>query len=552
MVEDALTGEKTARYNTLRDYILVVFRHKWKALFFCLIVWTLTIVLTNLMKDTYRSEAKILVRIGWETVNVDPTATTAEAAGRVHQPQAVQLNTALNIIKSQRTAEKVVDAIGVEEFLAHYSADSPGSEAPTAGGEETLGGALVDSMTDFARKAGDLGEDLLSSGGSEPHSLRQVAVRLVMQFMDAALTPNTNIIVISFTGPTPEICQLVVEELADLYVEQHKLAYRNPESLPYLEKKAEESRKEVEGIEDRLTQIKAENDIVSLETRQTDVVENIGRLRQELDNARTDRIASQARVASLRERLSELEQTIRIETVTPDYTRIESLQEQLMNLLGQEQEALSTFTEESVMVKSIRQQIASVQEQLNKEEPTERRGWTNQVNEAYTEVQAGLQMEEANLTSLDARFEELEKQFEAAKEERRTLITIEPKISRLLMNLEEQKTSYDLDLTKLNQARREKDLEDEQISSAKLFQPAILPLKPEKSKKMQLLIGGFVGGLIGAIALTFLFASLDHTFKTPEEVEKRLNLPTLVSIPRVRANRVSMKARMRGSENVSA
>ena len=85
MGEDALTGEKTARYNTLRDYILVVFRHKWKALFFCLFVWTLTIVLTNLMKDNYRSEAKILVRIGWESVNVDPTATTAETAGRISE-----------------------------------------------------------------------------------------------------------------------------------------------------------------------------------------------------------------------------------------------------------------------------------------------------------------------------------------------------------------------------------------------------------------------------------------------------------------------------------
>ena len=70
---------------------------------------------------------------------------------------------------------------------------------------------------------------------------------------------------------------------------------------------------------------------------------------------------------------------------------------------------------------------------------------------------------------------------------------------------------------------------------------------------MVILLAGFLGGIAGGIALAFVLASFDHTLRTPEQVEDKLQIPTLVAIPRVRANRVSVKKRrLRGKTNVGA
>ncbi len=42
----------------------------------------------------------------------------------------------------------------------------------------------------------------------------------------------------------------------------------------------------------------------------------------------------------------------------------------------------------------------------------------------------------------------------------------------------------------------------------------------------------------GAVGLAVLSDQLDHTLQTPEDIERRLGLPMLVSIPRVKSGRL--------------
>ena len=51
---------------------------------------------------------------------------------------------------------------------------------------------------------------------------------------------------------------------------------------------------------------------------------------------------------------------------------------------------------------------------------------------------------------------------------------------------------------------------------------------------------GIVASLIGAVAMTLILEHLNKSLRTPEEVERRLDLPVLISLPRVASGHLAM------------
>ena len=85
------------RFVTPRDVARILFRH-WRkmAAFFCAVI-ALTFVVIALYPRSYSSEAKLLIRIGRESVALDPTATTGETI-MLQKTQTDEVNSALSII----------------------------------------------------------------------------------------------------------------------------------------------------------------------------------------------------------------------------------------------------------------------------------------------------------------------------------------------------------------------------------------------------------------------------------------------------------------------
>jgi capsular exopolysaccharide synthesis family protein len=64
-----------------------------------------------------------------------------------------------------------------------------------------------------------------------------------------------------------------------------------------------------------------------------------------------------------------------------------------------------------------------------------------------------------------------------------------------------------------------------------VIDPAIPPRKPAKPQTTFALLLSTVVGLVGGIGAAFFFAYFDNTLKTPAEVERHLQLPTLAMVP---------------------
>jgi uncharacterized protein involved in exopolysaccharide biosynthesis len=109
---------------TTVELFRVFLRHRKKmALFFCVAV-ALIVTVVIAIPRRYPSQAKMLLRIGRETVALDPTATLGQVIN-VSQSGQSEINTLLEVLKSRDLAEKVVAEIGTDVILEADATSRP-------------------------------------------------------------------------------------------------------------------------------------------------------------------------------------------------------------------------------------------------------------------------------------------------------------------------------------------------------------------------------------------------------------------------------------------
>ncbi len=109
------------------------------------------------------------------------------------------------------------------------------------------------------------------------------------------------------------------------------------------------------------------------------------------------------------------------------------------------------------------------------------------------------------------------------------------KTTLLLVKMERRRAaledSYKKFSENLQQARIDQSLKLEKISNITIAQQPTYSLQPLKTKKMVVLLAGLLGGIFAAVALAFVLESFDHSIRKPEDIQERLNMRFLASLP---------------------
>jgi len=64
-----------------------------------------------------------------------------------------------------------------------------------------------------------------------------------------------------------------------------------------------------------------------------------------------------------------------------------------------------------------------------------------------------------------------------------------------------------------------------------ILDPANFPIKPLRPNRPKIILFGLIGGLVGAIALAFVWDNLDTSFKRGDEISTYVNVPLLATLP---------------------
>jgi capsular exopolysaccharide synthesis family protein len=504
MADEIFEVQDIRSERSLRDLYSVLFRHKWKMLlFFCFVFITVAVV-TFCSDEIYRSEARLLVRLGRETVTLDPTATTGPIIPVV-QSRENEMATELEILKSREIAEKVVDSIGLGSFI----------------------------QSDRTKK------NLLQRLNLATHlSDRDEAVKQIMNNLDVETQRNSWIISVSYNATSSKLAQDVLSKIIDFYMEKHVVVHQTPGSYQFFVEQAERLRGNLTSAENKLRDLQNTTGIFSLTEQQRILLGRIGALETEIDSAESDLASSRAKVQELEKKLAITpELVVTAATVGNPNAAADTMRARLYELQLTEQDLVSKFEPESRQIQDVRQQIAAAQALLDKENQA-RSTLTKGINTTYQGMQSAFFGEQANLLSVQARLEMLKKKLTEAQTQLKTQSDNGFKVTTLSREIGMQEANYRKYSESLEEARIDHALETGKISNISVMQPAFLPIEPIPRKLFNLLLG-FLVGIFGAVGIAFASEYLDHSIRTPDEAEERLHLPTLACIPRVRTNRIS-------------
>jgi polysaccharide biosynthesis protein PslE len=490
---------------SLREVCQTLFRHKKKIALVAIFILAIASGITLFMPRAYRSQAKLLIRLGRENAALDPTVTMGQApVVAVPSSREDDVNSALEILTSRFLLERVVDAIGAQAILGRIplkadQAGRPDPEPPSQGDAD-----------------------------------RPVAIAKLARKLDVASVKKSNILTISYDGPSPEVSQAVVNRLIDSYIERYAHLHRTPGAHHFLSEQTTRLKTQLNQTEESLRALKDRTGVYSPEAQRQLLVARLGVLEDELLRTIALKAATEAEVKALRARLAQLPKTQMLSSTTGFPNAVaELMRGQIFTLGLKELDLLARHGEAHREVELGRKQLAVARQALTKEERG-RDQVTVGPSRAYEDADISLLRQEVQLASLQAKASELRTERDQEQAALQHFNRNELDISRLQRELELQSAQYRKYADNLEQAEIDRELETGRLSNISVVQPATYDAEPVRPRPLLYMGLAAIIAVFAGCGLAVVAENLDHTLKTPEDVEAALGLPVVASLPVIR------------------
>ncbi len=491
-------------------------RHKMKSLIFVLAVLGAVLVWNARGTKKYRSEAKLLVRLGRENSTLDPTVTLGhDQVMSVPAFRDNEINSVVEVLNSQALAEKVVVALGPQMIL------------------NAAQDWLSDSFRDAAQNSGEpessseqsgWKELLLSSVTNPGGSPRQQAVHRLMTSLEAASIPRSNVIRITYQGRSPQAAQAILGKLMELFLEEHARLQRPANGEGFLVKQTAGMLEDLQRTDEAIRRLKSETEIISPEGRSEILVKRVGTLEDSSLATAAELAVAEAAAERLRQKLATIPATeIANETQGIGDEGTNRMRDRFYALQIEKQEAKAKLDANHPRMQEIVRQEAAAKEILDRQEPT-RSQVTRAPNKAYEQLQLQLLSQEVALGSLKSKAHLLQAQLAEARGALRRFNDQETQIARLQREKDIQDARYRKYASVTEEARVDQALQAQRMTNIGIVQPASLDPIPVLPRKSLNLAAGFAVGLLGAIGNALLAESRAQTLprRIPQPVRERI------------------------------
>jgi polysaccharide biosynthesis protein PslE len=458
-------------------------RHKWKALALFVTIMGAAVAVTALSSRTYRSEAKLFVRLGRENATVDPTATLGrDPIVAVPVTRDNEINSVVEILGSRVLLDKVVDAIGPDAILG-YSAATPS-------------GATLASSSDWRGWLERM--NLATPLGDRDRAIAWLAKRLSVRPVR-----KSEVVVVSCDAPSPELAQRVVSRLVEYYLDEHGRWNRTTGAHDFFAQQTSAARNRLAQAEEQLREVKNRTGIIAPESQRQLLSARISRLEEESSQNATAVAAAEARIARHREILSS-EPATAVASQTEGYPDqgTDLMREQLYVLQMQEQAATVKYTEEHPLRQQIHDQAVASQAILG-QEGRSRIQTMIAPNKRREQAELALAAEGPSLAALRAEGASRQAELVRLRGELAAFNAHDLEVARLQREVDLCAGSYRKYAESLEQARIDEALEDQRISNISVVQPATFDALPVRPKVAMNLLLGLAAALSGAVGAAY-------------------------------------------------
>lgn len=479
MITSKPDGTSTAPAdNFLLRTLQVVWRQRKRTLLFFAAVMTLVVVGAFVCPKTYQSEAKLFVRLGRESVTLDPTATTGKVVG-VHESRENEMNSVLEVIQSRIVLERTVERLGSDAILKARVPATIGTTASLTTAKPTTANAAAKAAKDKA-------------------------IRQLERMVYIKHPKKSSVITIGCKAASPELAQKIVEIVLEEFRELHLRINRTAGSRKFFEEQTTFLAGQLDTVRKELQAAKNRLGITTLDNRRKTLQELVRTNRAALQTNASELSGVRATIASLKETLASLPtRTVSQQVVGFPNGALDRARSQLNQLQIQERQLLTKYTEYHPDVIAVRQQIAQAREILKREGANGTQA-TTATNPTAQQLSLRLLTEQARAKSLVSKAEAIERDHQSLLAQLRDLNANEGHVTQLEQKVDLLQASHKAYSEKLEQARIDWALGEERISNVNTVQPPTYVSKAVSPKKRLIVFLGLIVAGIGAIGFAWL------------------------------------------------
>ncbi len=494
----------------LQDVLYVLFKHKWKILISSALGLAAAASLYVTRKPFYESEAELVINSVVQRGALDGHETEMAAGGRGGE-QVV--NTEMLILRSGDLALEVAEAIGVDRLIP--------DAAETA------------SVHDAAS-----------------------VVQLGLEVKPAA--KGSNVLSVIYRNVDKQLTLDVLEEVVKRYYAKHLEIHRSTSAFESVEAQVKEVKERLDKTEAELNKLKSGSGIISLNDESLSLSSQRERTKQDLNSARAEMAQQTTLVERLERRLAEAAAASG-EGVTPIGTQAlarkpeipviaaptaaqleayKALADRLEFHQKRDFELQAKYPPGEIQVVRNRQEMERIR--ADKAAMLERiPGLAGQTAAAPGAPAANpaveLEVEKTKLDGLKSRIASYETDLNNLNARINELSVLTPKLAELERRREMEDGEYRMLETNLKKARVDRTLDPTQMREIRVVDKPSVPVQTFSELTKKIILGLAGAGVAVGVGLAFLIELvIDRRIKRPTEIESRLQLPLMLSIPFVR------------------
>jgi polysaccharide biosynthesis transport protein len=492
--------EAEAHGLNFHDILFILFKHKWK-ISLCATVGIVAAVFVYFrFPPVYESQAKLLVRYVVEKSAVDSFDPSVKTPGVADGMSLI--NSEVEILTSQDLIMQIVQTVGIERLQRRPSGK----------------GAKPDARWSVPEPALE-------------------AARSILQNLRVTAIKETNIISVSFKNTDPDLAVLVLQQLVSRYFDKHLEVHRSTGAFEFVRKETDQLRTQLNQTEKELKELDEKAGIISPAETETTLTAELAKSEEALGGVEAEFAAQQARVKKIESGLawaqpdqSDNNATLPVSSETVH--RYQVLVSRMARLRQTETDLLSKYTPQNPNVKIIQSQI-EVDEKRRRDLEEKYPGLLETVpaGSPFQNPRRDLVTEKAQLVALEAKTAALRSRVSGIRERIKTFSEIRSQLAELERKKAVEETNYKYFESSLERSRIDETLDPSRMPNISVVQRPVTAQKYNKDK-ITLMLCLAIGGLATGMAIALLTELvMDQTVKRRVELETRLSIPMVLSIP---------------------
>lgn len=494
---------------SIRDFLTIVFKRRVLIVTTALSTFLIVMAFTLSLPRTYLASATLLVNRARAEVPLAPNDSAQLIVGLTEQ----DLNTEIEILRSRSLIEEVVRSLANE-----------------GGSERVEKGWLSHKIESIKAR---LGSPRLSA-------TNYLVIELQEEIRISAIR-RSNAIRISYLSENPEWSARVVGTLTERYLERRVGAFKSSQAVSFFEEQMGDAKTRLDQYENEIeafvdgtsiTIVRGPQGEDSLRASKALAMDRLAQIRSNLGDAEVNLQEQAEEVESLRVLLANEPERLATADRNSITAAAEEIEVALTTLRLRRDELLQDFKPDSRHVRDIDTQIRMAEERLGQANNESSGINRTESNPIYLQLRSELLIAETDLDGTRARVASLKEQVARNQFMLNELNDKSFELDGLRRNALAAEEDYLLYRKKHEEARISAAMDREKIINVAVAQPAQVPLRPVPRNLITKFFLAIAMGVLSGFGVAFgLEIYLDRSFTTGEELERKLGVLHIASIP---------------------